>query len=279
MEYPLINIITRASRPNYFKLNYESIHSQTYGKFNHIVTYETQEMYDYLKEFDKNGRMTLVRVPNKRRIPNLKVSWNHNPQTESYLNPDHDYLDYQYDEVEDYKDIHLPVDPIIFINPITGIESSVPNETWREHAIHFPYDSYLKIAERAVKGGWIMYLDDDDVLYNNEVLDRLSKVILDHDEDTFHINTFEYPDGSQIPDLNRRQVYKVGFPFVHRQISSVSMLFHSKYMDYTYWDEWSSSDFRCAVSLREAIPKLNITDIVAVRLTSGTNGGSREDLS
>jgi len=279
MEYPLINIITRASRPNYFKLNYESIHTQTYGKFNHIVTYETQEMYNYLKEFDKNGRMSLVKVPNRRRIPSLKVSWNHNPQTDSYLNPDHDYMDYQYDKVEDFKEIHLPVDPIIFKNPKTGDPAFVPSETWREHAIHFPYDNYLKLAERAVKGGWVMYVDDDDVLYDNNVLEKISNMIMSHDEDTFHINTYVYPSGNPIPDETRREIYKVGFPFVHRQISTANLLFHSKYMDYTYWDEWSSSDYRCAVSLREAIPKLNVTEIIAIRLVSGTSGGSRDDLS
>ena len=56
------------------------------------------------------------------------------------------------------------------------------------------------------------------------------------------------------------------------------MCFHSKYADYTYWDEWSSADYRTATSLREAIPDLNVSDLIAVKLTRGTNGGSTDDL-
>ena len=92
MEGPTINIITRASRINFFKLNYESIHNQTYTNVNHIVTYETPEMYDKLKHYKD---ITLVKVPHKSKIKGLVVSWNHNVKTDNYLNPDHEFLDYQ----------------------------------------------------------------------------------------------------------------------------------------------------------------------------------------
>jgi glycosyltransferase involved in cell wall biosynthesis len=51
---PLINIITRTSnRPNSFKRNVESVKSQTYKNYRHIVCYDTIEDYEsYLKEYD-----------------------------------------------------------------------------------------------------------------------------------------------------------------------------------------------------------------------------------
>jgi len=278
MEYPLINIITRASRPNYFRKCYESIHNQTYGNFNHIVTYETDEMYKFLSEFTKNGRMTLVRVPNRKRIPGLRLSWNHNPATEGYINPDHEFLDYKLDLNSEYRDVHFPVTQKHYIKPSDGSSWSYPNVTWREHTIHAPYNIYLKIAEKKVKSGWVMYLDDDDIFMDNEVLMKLSEHILKCDEDTLHISRFILPNKYIIPNDELNELYQVGFPLTVKQIAGVCLLFHSKYIDYTYWDEWICGDYRTAVSLREIIPKVNLTNLIAVKLPTGTNAGSSEDL-
>ena len=65
---------------------------------------------------------------------------------------------------------------------------------------------------------------------------------------------------------------------MHRQVSGVCLCFHTKYSDSTYWDEWSSADYRTATSLREATKDLNISGLIAVKLTAGTHGGSTDDL-
>ena len=279
---PVINIITRASRPNFFKLNYDSIHNQTYKNINHIVTYETPEMYEELQQYDN---LTLVKVPHKARIPGLKVCWNHNVKTEGYLTPNHEFLDYRalnHDEDHNnnrYVTERKEVEPDKYEWQEGNIRYHFTGtHTWREYAIHAPYNWYMKIAERAIQPGWVMYVDDDDQLNGNHVLDQVVSEINEYDEDTFHIFRFTYPNGDLIPDDRRVKAYRHGFPFVHKQVSSVSMCFHSKYQDYTYWDEWSSADYRTAVSLREAIPELHISDIIAVKLTEGTHGGSRDDL-
>lgn len=279
---PVINIITRASRPNFFKLNYESIHNQTYKNINHIVTYETPEMYEVLKEYKD---LTLVKVPHKRRIEGLKVCWNHNITKDKYLTPDHEFLDYRaldHDETHD-NNRFMTEKKVVEQEQYEWQESNfryhvTPPESWREYGVHAPYNWYMEIAKREVKPGWIMYVDDDDQLNGDDTLENVLKEINDYDEDTLHIFRFTYPNGDLIPDDRRVQAYRAGFPFVHRQVSSVCMCFHSKYADYTYWDEWSSADYRTATSLREAIPDLNVSDLIAVKLTRGTNGGSTDDL-
>lgn len=283
MDQPVINIITRVSRPNYFKLCYDSIHNQTYKNFNHIVTYENQSIYDAIKEY-KNT--TLLKVPDKRKIPGLEVCWNHNASSEGYLNPNHDFLDYRaLDRGEDhqnniYTKEHHEITPIVVkANLNDGYSHHHPGTiTWREYATHAPYNWYLKIAEKALKPGWVLYVDDDDQLFESTTLEKLVDIISNHNEDTLHINQFIYPNGDLIPDARRCILYQAGYPFIHRQVSGVCLLFHTKYADYTYWDEWSSADYRTAISLREAIPNLNITNLVAIKLTKGTHGGSREDL-
>lgn len=278
------NIITRVSRKNYFKICYDSIHNQTYKNFKHIVTYETEEMYEYLKQF---GGLTLVKVPDKRRIEGLQVTWRHNCNTEDYLNPNHEFLDYRVLNREENKENNIYVNDKVKLDPLvikTPPENGIAyhhtgNSTWREYAVHAPYNWYLKIAEKEFeKDAWVIYVDDDDQLSDLTTLDQLQKVIVNYgSEDVLHINQFTYPNGDLIPDASRYRLYTYGFPFVHRQISGVCLMYHSKYSDYTYWDEWSSADYRTAISLRKAIENINITNIVAVRLTDGTHGGSRED--
>jgi|TARA_B110000879_G_scaffold112875_1_gene150686 hypothetical protein len=282
MEGPVINIITRASRINFFKLCYESIHNQTYGNVNHIVTYETPAMYDKLKHYKD---ITLVKVPHKAKIKGLVVSWNHNIKTDNYLNPDHEFLDYQVlNSGKDHSNNrfvneHKPVDEDFYEWETGDIHThGTGNQTWREYGTHAPYNWYLKIAEKALVPGWVMYVDDDDQLNGKSTLLKVVEEILDNDKDTLHIFRFAYPNGELIPDDMRKEMYRVGYPFVHKQLSGVNLCFPTKYSDYTYWDEWSSADYRTAKSLREIIPNLNISDLVAVKLTRGTNGGLLNDI-
>jgi hypothetical protein len=281
-NYPTINIITRASRKNFFKLNYNSISKQTYGNVNHIVTYETPEMFEFLKQFKG---LTLVKVPHKSKIKGLVVSWNHNIKTDKYLTPNHEFLDYQaldHNETHDnnrFMGEHKDVEPSKYEwrdgnnkYHLTG------SKTWREYATHAPYNWYLKIAEKHLKPGWVMYVDDDDQLNGKTTLQSVVDELNHHNKHTLHIFRFKYPNGEVIPDDLRVKAYRAGFPFVHRQVSGVCLCFPTEYVDYTYWDEWSSADYRTATSLREAIPNLNISKLIAVKLTNGTNGGSVEDL-
>lgn len=281
----LFNIITRASRKNFFKICYDSIHNQTYKKFRHIVTYETEEMREYLEQFDD---IILVKVPHKQTIPGLLVCWRHNPATEGYLNPDHSFLDYRGVNREEtwgdsiYTEDRQKIEPVVITTPPRGGINRwlTGDHTWREYAKHAPYNWYLKIAEKELQDGWVLYVDDDDQLYNNTTLEDLNTKIVDYgSEDVLHLNQFSYPNGDLIPDEGRSFLYTHGFPFVHRQISGVCLCFHTKYADYTYWDEWSSADFRTASSLREKIGKLNMTNLVAIKLTNGTSGGERKDIN
>ena len=282
MEGPVINIITRASRINFFKLCYESIHNQTYGNVNHIVTYETPAMYDKLKHYKD---ITLVKVPHKAKIKGLVVSWNHNIKTDNYLNPDHEFLDYQVlDHGKDHSnnrfvDEHKDVQPSHYEHQMNDVQwHSTGDKTWREYGTHAPYNWYLKIAEKALIPGWVMYVDDDDQLNSRLTLESVVDEINSNDEDTLHVFRFTYPNGDLIPDDFRVQMYRKDYPFVHKQVSGVNICFPTKYSDYTYWDEWSSADYRTARSLREIIPNLNISDLVSVKLTNGTNGGLQTDI-
>lgn len=279
------NIVTRASRSNYFKKCYDSIHNQPYKKFKHFVTYEDDSMRHYLEQFDD---IELIRVPSRRRIEGLVVAWNHNPSTDKYLNPDHKLFNYRFlnndETVEDnkYKGDTIKVDNEGFPHPVRdGINKTfTPNATWVRYSKHAPYNIYLKIVEGYLDDdAWVVYIDDDDMLANYNALVELNEAIVKEGiKNILHIIDFTFTGSHSVPSENDKFLYKQGFPFIHGKIGGSCLCFHTTFRQYTYWDEWTGADYRTLTSLREYIGNLNFTDIEVVCTQTGANGGSREDL-
>ena len=218
MQENLINIITRASRKNLFERCYDSIQSQNYTNFLHIVTYETDENLKHFKSVAKSDNVLFVKVPHLKQIPNL----------------------------------------------------------YSQGAIHFPYELYMIYAEQSVRSGWIMYLDDDDILYDKNVLEKVNLEIQKFNEDTLHILRMKYNNNTIVPNDDHIILYKKGNPFDFGQIGTGCLLYHSKYKNYTYWTEWYGSDYKTAVSLRNTIPNLNITNIIGMKIISNQNFGKTD---
>lgn len=277
MKQELINIITRASRFNFFKNCYDSIHLQGYDNLMHYITYENDTTLDFLKSYVKHDNVILVKVPQKKRIPDLYISWNHHPETEDYINPDFDFLDYRLGKAVEYAYVKLPVNRKDF-KLKNGSYTTTPPETWRMESHHFPYNLYINYVQQYITDGWIFYLDDDDIFYNKDILHRFNEEISKFDEDTLHVVKIQYPNGDLVPNDHYTELYDIGFPFTFGQMGGACLLFHSKYKDYTYWDEWGNSDYRTAVALRKAIPKLNSTNIISTRLITGTNFGLDKEI-
>lgn len=271
----MINIITRASRKEPFLRCLKSITDQTYRNFHHIITYETNEMKDWLLGVVDTSYTTLVRVPKKEKLKwdentPLTISYNYNCLTDNRANPDYEFLDYRVEHPDihhTYKDINVDI-------PEEKRVEGMYNFTFREYQIHFPFNYYLKIAEGFTKEGWVMYLDDDDIFIDDKVLEKTSSVI--KNEDVLHIFPFKFnnpPHYDEMPNEHHRNLYRQGKPFIMHQISSVNLCFHTKYLEYTQWDEWARGDYRTAKSLEEIIPNVEIHDRCNVFLLDGTNGG------
>ena len=274
----MINIITRASRKKPFLRCLKSITDQTYRDFHHIVTYETDEMKSWLLSVVDTSYTTLVRVPHKRQLKHydsgehLVVSYNYNCLTDDFVNPNHDFLDFRIEpDVKGYQGgqwpkINLPI-------PEDKKREGTLSVTYREFLRHFPWNLYLKIAEKEFKEGWVVYLDDDDVYSENTALEKVVNEINKFGEDTLHIFPFVYPNGDELPNTHHRNIYRLNHPFIRHQISGAHLCFHTKYAEYTQWDEWGAADYRTAKALEKVIPNKNITDFIWVKLTMGTYGG------
>ena len=245
---PLINIVTRCSRKDKFLKNcLPSIQSQTYENYHHVITYETEELKNSLLEYVDPGKTTWCKVFPTKKIKGLY---------KSFYYKQHGLLD--------------DVDKIDAKLWAPG-EEGVSNPNWkggRTKFAHFPYNLYLIRAEKKIREGWVIYLDDDDQLYKDTALEGLAGNLVDEDTLYFfriardkELLPYDYvlehscvPNGQQPPAL--------GVCFGGSTIS-----FHSKYLEHTAWDEWSGSDWKTVQSLWYSIPKHNLINQPIIRVT------------
>jgi len=122
-----------------------------------------------------------------------------------------------------------------------------PNEIPEGGQPYSPHNLYCNALLDNVDDGWIMFLDDDDILCNERALEEIVSYI--KNEDTIAYWQMLFPDGG----LSTVQTFSRGTP-VLCDIGSPCFLFHSKWKHYSWWDQWKCSDFRFVTRLHQNIP-------------------------
>ncbi|MCF6308035.1 MAG: glycosyltransferase family 2 protein [Flavobacteriaceae bacterium] len=148
------------------------------------------------------------------------------------------------------------------------------NEVDSDGNLKAPYNLYCNKLLDTVDEGWILFLDDDDNLYHNKVLEEIVSIIKKEDEDTLFIWQMRYPNGKVLPSNQLIKNKKI----VKFNIGSPCFLFHSKYKNKARWDDYKVSDFRFLNTLSNQIPnKIFLTKIVA-QINNYGDLGSRNDV-
>lgn len=274
MEQPLINIITRASRKDKVKRSIDSVLNQSYKNIHHIITYENKEIYDYLLTIINPDITTLVKVPQYKKVDDLYMTYMHHDHYSKFLEPNWEFLDRKVvlGKANIPKD-KVKVETIKFQKYIGGGAVAwcvTLDYAARKAYSHFPPNLYLKIAESRIKKGWVIYLDDDDVLSNNTTLENVVGVLSDSNEDTLHFIKVMFKKSKNatgiVPTPRHWEYMNIGHPPVLQEIGSSHFIYHSKYRDYTVWDEWRGADYRTAKALFEAIPHKNFINSILVNV-------------
>ena len=250
----MINIITRFSRREIF-LNkcLRSIKTQTYQNYHHIITFEKEEDRVFLLNFTDSKKTTLCKVFPQKKLDGLYKSF--------------------------YYRQHFLFDDIKTINPKLWQpeEGEIDEPNWeggRVRTVHFPYNLYMIQAEKKIKEGWILYLDDDDELKDQNSLEKLHNRNID--EDTLYVHNLfvenlnlilPRPIAIEHSITERNEPPAVGIGFA----SSV-FTYHSKYLEHTAWNEWYDSDWRTFQSLWYNIPKKEYVDEIIVNVPQGHAG-------
>lgn len=139
-----------------------------------------------------------------------------------------------------------------------------------------PYNLYCNELLNHVEDGWIIFLDDDDNLYHNKIIEEIVEMIgkID-DKDRLFIWQMRYPDGRLLPtntQIRNREIKK-------NFIGSPCYMFHSKYKNQVRWDSFKASDFRFLLQLMQLIPNKVYLSKIITQINNYGDLGQRNDIS
>lgn len=259
---PVINVVTRFSRKENIEKCLNHLYEQTYDNIHHVITYETDELRKYLETEINHGITTMVRVPNLNMIPKLCRYYNHHDRVLNFIEPDLDFMNTKISINSEDPSPHekIPVEPKKYWNK--GWWCMDLNHSLRSREHHFPYNQYVKIAEKAYKKGWVTILDDDDAWTSKNTLSTIADQINSHSKDTVHIWKFNTVRDGIKPHSNWWNYMKADHPIIRGNITSGCYIHHTDYCEYTQWNEWSNADYRTLKALEQIGLKKNFIDEV-----------------
>ncbi|WP_055435399.1 glycosyltransferase [Lacinutrix algicola] len=145
----------------------------------------------------------------------------------------------------------------------------------KEGYIYAPYNLYCNALLNKVTEGWVVFLDDDDNLLHNKVLEDIVSQIRKGNEDTLFIWQMRYPNGRILPSKAHFKSKEIKI----NGIGSCCMVFHSKYKNEVQWDEWKGSDFRFIEALSKVVPNKKWIEKVYTQINNFGDFGKQNDIS
>ena len=142
---------------------------------------------------------------------------------------------------------------------------------------HAPYNIYLNDLAEYVTEGWVLYLDDDDMLENEDAIKRLNAIARRGDEDTLHIFNGIFSGDKKLPSDKGVQYILKGVEPPYGHIGGRCFMFHSKWLTDDLWDEWSCSDARAIGRLLAKGLKAVYTPTTITKIQSRAGNGERND--
>jgi hypothetical protein len=140
----------------------------------------------------------------------------------------------------------------------------------------FPYNSYLDILTKKVPEGWVMYLDDDDILNDHQAIEKIINEVESVDDMVYW--RVQFHQGIIIPKTETWQgmIERACLPVVC-DISGSGFIFHSKYKDQISWGFWKRGDFRVINKLHQITKKKHFINDCLVALQAEPHKGRHID--
>lgn len=190
-------------------------------------------------------------------------------RNQTYTNINHiisydDDKDLEYIKNFNVKKIKINKDNII--KNYTGEKFNNPN-FWFS-----PHNLYCNVLLNEVSDGWIMFLDDDDMLTDKYVIEKIVNNISNND--TMIIWQMKYPNGKVLPDENSFSSKKISLG----GIGSPCYTFHSKWKNNYEWDAYKCGDFRYLEKIYNTIPNKKWIKEPLITLNNFGGHGLKKDV-
>jgi hypothetical protein len=139
----------------------------------------------------------------------------------------------------------------------------------------FPFNLYLNRLYDLVEDGWVLFLDDDDLLSSPwSLADLAGRISADGcDPDVLYLWKVWFPHfNSVVPRQTFGQVPTLG------DVDSAGVCFHSKHLPAATWDANKCGDFRVIRQLHQSLPRTVWIDRVLTAIQDKAHGGDTHDL-
>lgn len=129
----------------------------------------------------------------------------------------------------------------------------------------FLHNLYCNELMGKVIDGFIIFIDDDDFIYNDNVFYEIEQILNDVDEDTLIMVQMVHPNGRLIP--HRSRIHK--FEIIQGDIGTPCVIFNKKYVsDKIYWNGWRASDYHFIKKLNDVIPNKKSYELPVVKVVN-----------
>lgn len=159
---------------------------------------------------------------------------------------------------------------------VTQLKSDLNSkEADSEGNLYAPYNLYCNALLDKVDDGWVIFLDDDDHLLHNKVIEEIVAIILKNKSiNDLYLWQMRYPDGRVLP-LDRQIDKEI---IQKNYIGSPCYMFHSSHKDKVRWDSYKAADYRFLMQLKEELPNHIFIKKIVAQINNYGDLGRRNDL-
>lgn len=131
-------------------------------------------------------------------------------------------------------------------------EPPQPPPAGKEHRKPLPANLYFNQMYERVQRGYVMFLDDDDILLPGAI-DTIQAAV---DPDALVLWRVRARNGALVPEDEYMGMIEPG------HISGIGIAFHNKWIPLAQWTPWRRGDYRVAKSLASALNEVWLTDVL-----------------
>lgn len=152
-----------------------------------------------------------------------------------------------------------------------GIAPVIVERMEKSEHYSFPWNLYLNTLMEQVDGGWVMFMDDDDLYAHDFVFEIIARSL--PSTSGMLVWQMMFPDGRQVPD----HLFMHKTPFTRKQIGMPCFAFYSCWIEFAKFDGQRAGDYRFAYNLQQFL-KVSWLEVPLVMLDNFGNAGNRMDL-